>query len=115
MYLVAAPAFTVKKPEASEVVMAPALAVILRSPAPAMVGVMVTPSTRPPAEMTALTVPAKAFEVRDTVPVYVVTRLPIASTALTRTLKGVPAVLAAADSGVVPPVIVTEKAATAAP
>lgn len=66
---VAAPAFTVKFPEASESVTEPSVAAIVRLE-PAIVGVTDTESTYPPEEMVAANVPSKAFvDERVTVPV----------------------------------------------
>ncbi len=103
----AAPGFTVKLPEALEVLVVPSLAVMERLPTPADVGVMVMPSTSPPVVMFAGTVPVYALEPRFTVPVYPVTVLPFESCAVTRTWNGVPAVLATAERSVVPPLMVT--------
>ena len=107
MTLAGAAARTVKLPEAFGVFIVPWTAVIVLSPAPAIVGVIVTPSTSPPAVITALTDPTYELDVSVTVPVYDPTVLLLASWAVTRTLNPVPAVLEAAESGVVPPDIVT--------
>ena len=77
---------------------------------PPIVGVTTIESTKPLALMVALTAPAKAVDVRATLPVHPVTTLPWASTAATRTLNGVPA--STGDSTAVdPPDWVTRKLA----
>jgi hypothetical protein len=65
---VAVPGSTMKSPEAFPVETAPCVAEIVLAD-PAVIGVIEIPSTRPPDEMTAFTVPVKIFEANTTVPV----------------------------------------------
>lgn len=88
------------------------LAAATYCPALATVGVTAIESTSPLVEIVADTDPAHAVDVSVTVPVKDVTRLLFASRADTRTLNAVPATLFAAESAVVPPDMVTPKAAS---
>jgi len=107
IFVIAKAELTVNVPDAFVVVVPPCAAVIVRSPLPVTVGVTLMLSTNPPAPIFADTVPANAFEVRLTFPVWLVTVFPFASWAVTRTLNALPAIFATADSAVVPPLIVT--------
>ena len=104
--------FTVNVPAALAVETEPSVAEIVR-PLPAIVGVSDTESTRPPFEIVAVTVPTKAVEVSATAPVKSVFVWPFVSWAVTRTENAEPAVLAADERDVVPPVIVRANFVTA--